>query len=179
MSHLDFSMSVSVFWAFFSCFLFPLFLYASQFIRSIHDKHALRFVICTAISIVLWLLLAMVFNSKAKPIEFIDLVLGLAVICCSTILYLQVWGLLTRGYTLAILRTLLESNKPLNATEIGAAYRNFEGLDWIMKHRMQGLHASGMIIINGDNVRLTLQKGKLIACTYAISKRLLGLGRTG
>lgn len=114
-----------------------------------------------------------------KPIQFFDVVLGLAVICCSTILYLQVWGLLTRGYTLAILRTLLESDKPLNATQISEAYRNFEGLNWIMTHRMQGLKASGMIMVDGDSVRLTPNKGKKIAWLYGISKRILGIGRTG
>jgi len=39
------------------------------------------------------------------------------------LIYLEFWGLMSRGYTLGILLTLLDAERPLTETEIASRYR--------------------------------------------------------
>jgi len=93
--------------------------------------------------------------------------------------YLEVWGLLSRGYTIGVLLTLLNADHPLTETEISSQYRGGEGLDWVMRHRLGGLIAAGLVEQQGDRVALTCIRGRAVARLYEVSITVLGLRRTG
>ncbi len=86
---------------------------------------------------------------------------------------------MTRGYTLGILLTLLNEDRPLGADEIFTAYRGGEGLGWIMRHRLGGLGAAGLLRKDGNQLILTPGRGMLVVRLYRVCIATLGLRKTG
>lgn len=92
--------------------------------------------------------------------------------------YLEIWGLLSRGYSLGILLTFYKANKPLGITQLAQSYRGGEGLDWLIRHRLSGLKSSKLVTINDNQVSLT-RKGIFVTWVYQYSIRIFGLRYTG
>jgi hypothetical protein len=96
-----------------------------------------------------------------------------------TLAYLEVWGLLSRGYTLGVLLTLYKAQAPLTESQIAAAYRGGDGLTWIMSHRLGGLTAARLVAVRDGAVQLTPLLGRIVAHSYRAAITVLGLRRTG
>lgn len=94
------------------------------------------------------------------------------------LLYLEIWALLSRGYTLAMLLSLLDTSTPLSADEIARRYRGGAGLAWIMEHRAGGLEAARLIRRQGGQIRLTV-RGAVVARASLAARTMLGLSRGG
>ena len=90
-------------------------------------------------------------------------------------LYLQVWSLLSRGYTLSMLIVLLQVRESLDATEIARRYRGGAGLGWIMQHRTRGLEAAGMVEARADGALALTGAGSFIARAYLAARGVFGL----
>lgn len=177
LAHIDFSMPVPIALAFASAGLFPIWLAVSARFAFLARRHALRFLVSASITLATWAIITAVIGSAFT--SFGDLVAGLCLILGALLFYLEVWGLLTRGYTLGILLTLVKAAHPMTAQEIFDGYRDGEGLSWIMRHRIGGLCATGLIERFGDRLTLTSGRGVWIARLQKLGVTVLGLKRTG
>lgn len=178
LAHMDFSMPASLLWALIVGALQPLVLLAVTRWSRLAGRNALQFLLCTLGMWLLWLV-SVAIVPAVRPINAVEAVLCQMVLAGSALFYLEVWGLLSRGYTLSVLLTLLKAGRPLTGAEIASLYRGGDGLDWIMHHRLGGLEAAGLVERQGDRVTLSPFRGMLIARLYAVSIAVLGLHRTG
>lgn len=174
---LDFSMPPAVAVALVNALLFPAWLAGTARLRAMADRHARRFLV-SAVFMVLTSALSMWALAPAG-LTPMDAVVGLCVTLGALLFYLEVWALMTRGYTLGILLTLLKTGRPLTAQEIFDGYRDGDGLGWIMSHRLGGLCASGFIARSGDRLTLAAGRGVFIARLHRLCVIVLGLKRTG
>jgi hypothetical protein len=84
---------------------------------------------------------------------------------------LQLYNLADRGLSLQILAELrAASDRALTADEIAERYSNGRGLLWMYARRLDGLIRVGVVVVDGDVVRLTA-RGR------AWAKRFAGLRR--
>jgi hypothetical protein len=175
---IDLTMPVAVMAALCSSILQPLYLLGTKHIRFLANRHGLRFLASAVTTFIFWSGTILIVPAFA-PSTWLDIIIGAAVISGLMLFYLEIWGLLTRGYTLGILLTLLRANRPLEAREISNSYRGGEGLEWIMRHRLAGLSATGLISVHDGKILLTPLRGVPIARIYAFCIAVLGLRRTG
>jgi hypothetical protein len=174
---IDFSLAPAMAAAACNALLFPIYLLATTFAPALAQRHALRF-LCSSL-ILLGLQAGMFLVPALAPANPAQLIACAAVALGAIIFYLQCWALMTRGYTLGILLTLLSSEKPLSADEIFTRYRGGDGLGWIMRHRLTGLCSSGLIRQDADRLSLSPGRGVLVAQIYRACVMVLGLKRTG
>jgi hypothetical protein len=174
---LDFNMPGPLFAALILCVLQPFFLFAITRIIGMRGHTATQFLLSSAITMVLWV--AAIYAIPAlRPSGLADIAIGLMLLVGGTLAYLCLWGVLVRGYTLGVLLTLLKAAGPLTEQEIARLYRGGEGLDWIMRHRLGGLYAAGVVENRGGRLVLTI-RGLTVAKLYQTSIVTLGLRRTG
>ena len=182
MSQLDLSMPGTLLLALGIGVLHPIYLFAVTRLPGIPERNAIQFLISSGISLFFWCGVV-VLVPVLRHASLIDLALGLMALVTCVLVYLEVWGLMSRGYTLGIILTLYADGQPLTEAEISRSYRGGAGLEWIMRHRIGGLMAAGLVKPHndglGDGLVLTAGRGALIARLYRISIIALGMGRTG
>lgn len=175
---IDFSIPSSLLAALAIGFLLPIPLWITTKIPALQEKNPVQFLAAAICVFAIWIAVVSL-NPQLSPKNSAEWLIGLMALSASTIVYLEVWGLLSRGYTLSVLAALSETGRPLTPSEIARAYRGGDGLDWIMRHRLGGLEASGMITKNQDSVKLKAPAGVMVAQAYRICVFILGLRRTG
>jgi hypothetical protein len=176
--HLDFTLPFGYLTALSVGLLQPLYLYGATRIPALQGRNALQFLVSAAVALVLWGGAVILFSQDRLASAY-DFLPGFFVISCCILVYLEIWGLMSRGYTLGLLLTLFEADQPLTATEILQRYRGGEGLDWIMRHRLAGMISSGVIVREGDFLKLTPLRGMVVARLYQFAILIVGLRRTG
>src|SRR6266481_5397706 len=103
---------------------------------------------------------------------------ALQFLASSVIVYLEIWALLSRGYTLGLLLTLFRGEQPMSDAQLAASYRQGEGVGWIMRHRLGGLLSAGLVRRQGDGIVLT-GTGAIIGILYRAAVAALALKITG
>lgn len=175
---IDFSMPGPLLAAMIVGFFLPVPLWLMTHLPSLRERNPVQFLYAVIISFGVWVFAVMylpVFVSSS-PEEWLIGFMGLG---GAVLIYLEIWGLMSRGYTLSVLATLYEAGRSLTSDEIARNYRGGDGLDWIMQHRLGGLEASGMVNIEGDRVKLAAPGGFFVARLYLVCIRVLGLRSTG
>lgn len=152
----------------------PVLLLATRLIAPIAESHALRFLLTAVVALAVWAACMAAFGHTRLD----EIVLGLCLMLGTLLFYLEVWGLMTRGYSLGILLTLFKAQMPMTEQEIFARYRDGDGLNWIMQHRLGGLSAGGAVRRDGDRLALS-PLGVCIARVYGTCIAVLGLRQTG
>lgn len=175
---MSFTLSPAIGVALLTGFLQPVILLFASRVPALKGKAALQFLIGALVSYGLWLSAIALF-AKLRPQDLIEFVVGSMAVTGAALAYLEVWGLMSRGYTLAIMLTLLRAGKPLCASEVARAYRGGDGLDWIVRHRITGLETSWMVHRIDQRLVLTPFPGVLIAYLHRFSISILGLRKTG
>lgn len=178
MGSVDFSLPGPLLAALIASLFQPAFLWLVTKIPSLEGRNPIQFAISTAIVFVVWLA-ALVAIPGLAPSSPEALLVGAFAIGGALLLYLEIWGLMSRGYTLSILIALADAGRPLSPPEIARAYRGGEGLDWIVSHRLGGMQAAGAIELQGERVTLTASRGVPIARLYRLCIAILGLRKTG
>jgi hypothetical protein len=173
----DFALPPAMAAALAAALLFPPCLAAMSRIGPLAGRHGSAFLASSLIMIVCWL--AIVHWPGFPAFTLAEALGGLFVVLGAVIFYLQLWGLMTRGFSLGILLTLLKTGRPLTGEEIFVAYRDGDGLGWIMRHRLDGLCAAGMIVQDGDRLVLSSPTGTAIAMLNKACVAFFGLRRTG
>ena len=178
LDNIDFSMTPIISWALLFGAGLPIYLVAIAHLPRLKGRNALQFAFASLIMLCLYAGFIVAWARESKP-DLSDVCAGLLLLGAGSVSYLEVWSLLSRGYTLGLLVTLLRSGRPLNEAELAQAYRGGDGLVWIMRHRVSGLMGAGLIRKQDGWVTLTPRLGLLVASLYRFSVRVLGLRRTG
>jgi len=155
----------------------PAYLFVVARLPGMAGRNALQFLIMFVLTLLSWIGLVWLGPASAG-LDVAEAVISLCILGAAALFYLEIWALLSRGYTLGLLLTLFQSSKPLTENELAAAYRGGDGLDWIMEHRLSGLAAANLVTIGNGVIALT-PSGALIAHLYRISVAILGLRKTG
>lgn len=175
MGHIDFSLSEPLVATLAIGVLQPLYLAVVTRIPQFKGRNASQFLASCIVTVVLWGL----YLTLARHVTTEDVVIGGMILIAGGLAYLEVWALLSRGYTLGMLITILNAGRALNSAELAALYRGGEGLDWVMRHRVGGLITSKMLRQSGENLQLSSVPGLQVAWLYRICVAILGLRRTG
>jgi hypothetical protein len=177
MSSFDFTMPGPLAAAFAVSLALPLCLSVVARLPFLRARNARQFLATVLLAIAAW---AMMLRSVpwARPASPADVVVGAMLLGGAILVYLEVWALLSRGYTLGLLVTLYQSRKPLLPSEMADRYRGGEGIEWIERHRLGGLVAAGLVRHAGEQVTLTA-RGQVVAWIYHVAIAILGLRKTG
>lgn len=177
MGGLDFSVTPVVLQALVVGAALPFYLSVIARLPPFFGRNALQFVLAAVVMIVLWIGLV-VFGAGRVPTDPTEICTGALILGAGSLFYLEIWALLSRGYTLGLLLTLFRAEGPLNEEELARFYRGGEGLRWIMRHRLSGLAGARLIREEAGLVTLT-PFGVLVGRLYKLSITGLGLRRTG
>jgi hypothetical protein len=175
---LDFSLSSPLAAALLIGGSMPIVLYAFGHAPGMAARYALRFTLTIVLSLAIWLLV-IILMPDARPAGIAEALVALMAIGGFGLLYLEAWALLSRGYTLGLLLTLLKADRPLTPDELAQRYRGGQSLSWIMQHRLEGLVRAGLVRRTGAMLVLTTPRGRVVAWLYKATIVVLGLGRTG
>ena len=178
MGGIDFSFPVPIATALAHVALFPVYLIATGRFTRLAERGPLRFLLACVLTVLVWCA-SMALWPRLRPSGIRDVLEGLAVLAGAMLFYLEGWSLLTRGYTLGILLTLLTEGRPMNEHEIALRYRGGDGLSWVMRHRLGGLTGAHMVRQQQDRFTLDPIRGVFIARLYRLCIATLGLKRTG
>jgi hypothetical protein len=174
LGHLDFSAGAAVVTSLVAVALFPAVLAVLARLPGLRDRNALQFLASSVIVIAAWLIaLQLPAMSSAT-----DIATALMILAGALLVYLEAWGLLSRGYTLGLLLTLFRAKHPMSDAQLAASYRQGEGVGWIMRHRLGGLMSARLVRRQGDRIVLT-PAGVLIGMLYRAAIAVFGLKVTG
>jgi hypothetical protein len=157
---------------------FPLTLFCAGGFPNLRAHNAMRFFICTLVHTALLIALNLALPYHIRLHSYEEWLMAVLLWSTALLLYLEIWALLSRGYTLAMLLVLLASPVPLSPADIAARYRGGDGLQWIMLHRSGGMQATGLIKIDRQYVALTWL-GAMVARAYGIMRSVFRLRVTG
>lgn len=158
---------------------FPLILLVVSRIGALRGRNAARFLAATLAQLLLWVSGCLLLPREFRPVHYTDWILAAMILASVLLVYLEIWALLSRGYTLSMVITLRRAGGSLTTREIAERYRGGAGLDWIMRHRTGGLEAARLVCRNGEDLVLTVPLGQLTALAYKVAIALFGLRRTG
>ncbi len=175
---LDFSLTPTILYALVVGGALPLYLVALARLPWLSGRNALQFLTGFLAVIALWIGLLILWPGPQRP-NLAELCIGVMTLGAGSLFYLEVWALLSRGYTLGLLVTLYRANRPLDEDELARSYRGGSGLSWIMQHRLSGLIGAGLVRQHGGMIILTPVLGVAVAWLYRFSILVLGLRRTG
>ncbi len=175
---MDFSLPPSLAVALALGLLQPVILLAVTRLSALSGRNAAQFLFAVAASYGLWVA-TMLILPGLRPGTVTEGAVGAMALAGAALVYLEIWGLLSRGYTLGVLLTLHRAARPLTPAEIAADYRGGDGLDWIVHHRIGGLEASGMVVRHGRRLALSSFPGALIGRLHRLAIAVLGLRHTG
>jgi hypothetical protein len=178
MLSLEFTMPGAVTAAFAASVGLPLCLLVIARLPPLAGRNAIQFLVSVTIAIAAWAA-ALLLVPTSRPAGAPEIAMGAMVIGSAVLIYLEIWSLLSRGYTLALIVAIHQSGGPLTADELARRYRGGEGLEWIMLHRLAGLEAAGLVQRTGDQLVLTPRLGRATAWSYRVAIALLGLRATG
>jgi hypothetical protein len=149
-------------WAILLCFAAPFILMSSRWLRL---GVAQRFGV-TAIAVIAAYALACLRDPIVES-RIVPLVTGAALIAAALVFVLGVWGVLTRGYSVALLITLEGLGRPTSTDVLERSYSAGRGLRWLTEKRLNGLKAAHVVVVSGDQVIITHPIGSLfvLACT--------------
>jgi hypothetical protein len=175
---LDFSITPPLIAAFVLAGLNPAWLAALARLPGLCGRNPLQFLLSTSLSFAAWAAY-LLYATRSQAIGVSDVLLGFMAMAAATLVYLEIWALLSRGYTLSLLLALLRAEGPMSAEALAAVYRGGEGLSWVFRHRLSGLVKAGLIERANGTLMLKAPLGVTIAVAYKGCIAFLGLKRTG
>jgi hypothetical protein len=178
MASVDFSLSSSLAAAFVTAAMLPFCLFLIARLPFAAGRNALQFLISAITSVLAWTV-ALVFIPALRPADVSEGITAAMVVGGAFLFFLEVWALLSRGYTLGLLITMYRCDRPLSAAELARGYRGGEGLEWIMRHRLAGLEAARLVARTPEGVVLTPRLGRAVAWAVRLAIAFLGLQATG
>lgn len=175
---IDFSIDYPVSVALIASAFFPFVLIVITKISYFAGRNAIQFLFCFLITTIGWLIGLFFLINKHMMIGTESFYVSFFLYNGMMLGYLEIWGLLSRGYTLGLLLTFYKAGTPLSANELARLYRGGEGLHWLMKHRFVGLVSAKMIKREGNLIILTT-RGCVVAYLYKLLVSIFGLRYSG
>ncbi len=161
------SIHLEIIWALSVGALFPFFLFVSKYSRL---NVSGRYIASAVIVIIFYGLLC--FFSSNNPAAILS---GLLLLLSILIFILGLWGLLTRGYSVALLVTLYSLGGKATITELEKKYSGGRGLKWLTTKRLNGLSNAKMIKIEKCKITIRKPLGLLLIKIYKIFQQLFQL----
>lgn len=172
---IDFSMDYSIQITLVACLFFPFLLMILARIPKFTGRNAAQFFLSFIMTTLGWIIaLGLLITKNSSGFGWASFFLYGALM----LIYLEIWGLLSRGYTIGLLLTFYKAKKSLTAEELANLYRGGHGLDWLIKHRFAGLISTKLIKLHDNKVTLTI-RGRIVAFLYKLSVLFLGLRYSG
>ncbi len=175
---LDFSLTPAVLSALVAAAGLPLYLALAARVPGLAGRTATHFLIAWLAMVGIWGLGVARWPGPGR-LSAPEVAVALMLLGAGSLAYLEAWGLLSRGYTLGLLLTLYRADRPLGEKDLADRYRGGEGLDWLIRHRLRGLKAAGLVREQDEVVILTPVLGVGVAWLYRLSIAFLGLRGTG
>lgn len=149
-------------WAILLCIAAPLILLISRWLPL---GVAQRFSV-TAIAVIAAYVLVCLRGPFIEA-RIVPIVTGAALIVAALVFVLGVWGVLTRGYSVALLIALEGLCEPASPDVLARSYSAGRGLRWLTEKRLNGLKAAHVVAVSSDQVIITRPIGSLfiLACT--------------
>lgn len=94
--------------------------------------------------------------------ETVPVITGVALIVSALVFVLGFWGVLTRGYSVALLIALNRLGGRASTGELEKAYSAGRGLRWLAGKRLEGLVAARAVVIENGQVTITPSMGAFI-----------------
>jgi hypothetical protein len=174
--HLDFSADAAVMAALLALAIFPAALALLARTPGLRDRNAPQFLAATVLAVGIWLIvLGKATNTTATAAA---LATSCMILASALLVYLEIWALLTTGYTIGLLITLLHCKRPVTDAELAAGYRHGKGLGWIMRSRMSGLISARLVRRQGDLIVLT-PGGAIVAILSRVAMTVFSLKVVG
>jgi hypothetical protein len=130
-------------------------------------------------SIVLGSYLAVVLWWGSQSSDVISALAGLALIASALIITLGIWGLLTRGYSVAVVVALARRGGRASLVELAHASSGGRGLRWLTEKRLRGLQSFGIVAVSERWVTVTPGMGGTALQAYRIFRRCFPLREYG
>lgn len=175
--YLDFSLSSLELASLLMVPLFPALLSIIARVKAVQNRNALQLCLTSVIMIFLWG--GIVYCISVQDVVLSEIVSSLMIFVTILLVYVEIWALLSRGYTLGILLTLNECSVPLDDKKLAQSYRSGEGLEWLIHHRFSGLFATKLIFKNDNKIFLTSFPGRFVVSIYKLFIDIFSLKRTG
>ena len=161
------SIHLEIIWALALGILFPIILLLSKYSKLDVSR---RYVTSAAMVIFFYALLCL-----AKPSNYLINFSGLLLLLSILIFFLGLWGVLTRGYSVAILVSLYNVGGKATTTELEKNYSGGRGLEWLTAKRLNGLSVAKIIKIEKDQITIRKPLGPLLIKLYKTFKLLFHL----
>ena len=175
---LDFSITPPLIAAFVFAALNPVWLAALARLPALRGRNPLQFLFSSLVGFAGWSAFLW-YAAGSGPVLLSDVLLGFMAMATATLVYLEIWALLSRGYTLSLLLALLRADGPMSPEMLAAVYRRGEGLGWVFRHRLSGLVKARLIARGNGTLVLKAPLGVVVAVAYKGCIAFLGLKRTG
>jgi len=174
--HLDFTAGPAIVAALITAALFPAVLGVLSRLPRLRARNALQFLATSVVVVAVWATALCVPALRASSAA--ELAISFMILASALIVYLEIWALLSRGYTLGLLLTLFRAKHPMTEAQLAASYRAGEGVGWIMRHRLGGLLTAGLVRRQRNRIVLT-PTGAIIGVLYRAAVAALALKTTG
>jgi hypothetical protein len=161
-------------WAILLCLATPLVLLLTRWLP-VGVAH--RFNITAATVVAAYLILNLRGDFDAAHIR--PLAAGFALIVAALVFVLGFWGVLTRGYSVALLIALERLGGTARAAEIETAYSGGRGLRWLAEKRLSGLLQAGVITVTDDQIAVTDGMGMAVLRAYLLFRKCFRLKEYG
>lgn len=160
--------------------LFPLILLATRYVTAISDNPSRRYVAACAVTLLSWLaLLFFMLPAPSSEVRREDLANGLLVLASSFIVFLGLWGVLTRGCSISILVALSQVGEAATETTLGEAYSGSRGLRWLTEKRLRSLVRAGLVKYQNGMILVTRPRGIIAAFVCSTLTKIIGLKNFG
>lgn len=158
----------------------PVFLWLATRPARLKGHNAIQFLLSSIAVVVAYTAYAAYTAAAENAALAVDLAIGVLLLICGNLLLLEFWALLSRGYTLGLLLTLKRAGpEGLTSEEMASNYRGGDSVDWIMRHRLEGLIGAKLVMREGDRLTLSSSLGVPVTLLYRASIAILGLRRSG
>src|SRR5258707_12977597 len=150
---LDFTAGPAVVVALIAAALFPAVVGAVSTMPRLRGRNGLQFLASSVIVVALGAIALCFPAMRASSVA--ELATSFMILASALIIYLEIWALLSRGYTLGLLLTLFRGEHPMSDAQLAASYRQGEGVGWIMRHRLGGVLSAGPVRRQGGGLGFT------------------------
>ena len=178
MTSLDFTMPGALAAALVVSLTLPIYLVLFARIPRLSGRNALQFLLSVVTTVIIWVIVLLSVPS-ARPETAAEIAVAAMLLGAAFLVYLEIWALMSRGYTLGLLIAIEQAGRPLSVAELARRYRGGEGLEWVLRHRLAGLEAARLVRRDGAKLILTAPLGRAVAWSYRLTVALLGLKATG
>lgn len=161
------SIQLEIIWALSLGALFPIFLLVSKY----SSLNVSRRYIASAVIVIIFYGFLCFFNSSNPVVILAGLLLLLSIL----IFTLGLWGLLTRGYSVALLVTLHSLGGNATIAELEKTYSGGRGLKWLTVKRLNGLSNAKIIKIEESQITIRKPLGPLLIKLYKTFQQVFQL----